>query len=562
MNIEDTRAFLTALYPFDLPTGTALLKWTMPDKRSAWHISTATVTTDDDHDTYVGAGLAPAPGYGPTRRATSAQVVGIPGLWVDLDYADGDAHKKPNLPTRAEAEAFIADDVTRLRAPSIVVHSGHGYQLWWLFDTAWTWATLDDDSRQRAAALQRSWVYRVRDAARAHGWDVDATIDLARVMRLPGTVNRKGDPLVPVTLILDDSVARMGVAAWEAAATTLSLGLTTSAAMPKRRNLPATAETGLEMAPTGLSGPLVLNPAAQPPFDKWEALTAADPRVAKTWERRRPATGPHALADQSASSYDMALASFAALAGWSAQETVDLLIAHRRKHGDDLKLRQDYYQRTIERAAIAGEVERNDGTGDTPPLVALSALWGITVQSVTKYLGDPPTYTLTLVVDGEDRTITLGGGETILSQPMFRAKVFVTADIVIPTCPSATWTQRVQMLTAGMTIKELGPESSPAGIASQWVDDYLDQQRPTDDEWETYCALGQPYRHPSDPTGAYITLRGLAFWLRTTRGERVTERELGRWLAMCGAERKTVNVTKSDGGHTSRSVWRITRGTI
>ena len=200
MNPTDTRAFLTALYPSDIPAGAVALVFTLPDKRSTWHTSTATIIPDDDRDTYIGAGLAPAPGYGPKRRATSAQVIGIPGLWVDLDYADGDAHKKPNLPTRAEAEQFIADDVARLRAPNMTVHSGHGYQLWWLFDQPWTWAADDEDSRQRAATLQQQWVYRIRDAARAHGWDIDATIDLARVMRLPGSMNHKGTPPVPVTL--------------------------------------------------------------------------------------------------------------------------------------------------------------------------------------------------------------------------------------------------------------------------------------------------------------------------------------------------------------------------
>ena len=556
MNQIDLRAFTAALYPFDIPAGAAALIWTLPDKRSTWHTTTATVTADDNHDTYIGAGLAQAPGYGATRRATSAQVIGIPGLWVDLDYLDEVAHKKPNLPTRDQAEAFITSDVTRMRAPSIVVHSGHGFQLWWLFDQPWTWAADDEDTRQRAAALQRSWVYRIRDAARAHGWDVDATIDLARVMRLPGTVNRKGDPPVPVTLRLDDSVARMSVVAWEAAVATLALG---AVSPPASRITALTSGTRLETAPSGSSGRLTLNPDAQPPFDKWEALKGADPRVVRTWERKRPSTGPNALADQSASSYDMALASFAALAGWSAQETVDLLIAHRRHHGDDLKLREDYYRRTIDRAQIVGEVERHDSLAETPPLVALSAIWGVTVQSVTKYLGDPPSYTLTLIVDGEDRTITLGGGETILNQAAFRAKVYVTADVVIPTCPSATWTQRVKMLTAALTIKELGPESTPAGVAALWVDEYLDQRRPDDDEWETYLVLGKPYRNPNDPHGVYLTLRDFTFWLRTTRGERVTERELGRWLTMSGAERRTINFIKPDGAHTSRSVWRVAR---
>jgi hypothetical protein len=46
----------------------------------------------------------------------------------------------------------------------------------------------------------------------------------------------------------------------------------------------------------------------------------------------------------------MSLAHRAASAGWSNQEIVNLLIANRREHGGEPKLREDYYRRTIARA--------------------------------------------------------------------------------------------------------------------------------------------------------------------------------------------------------------------
>ena len=93
------------------------------------------------------------------------------------------------------------------------------------------------------------------------------------------------------------------------------------------------------------AGNFILNPAAESPRQKFNVLIEGEPRFAAAWEHRRSD-----FQDQSQSVYDMSLAYHAALCGWSDQEMVDLLIAHRRKHGADLKLRRDYYKLTISKA--------------------------------------------------------------------------------------------------------------------------------------------------------------------------------------------------------------------
>jgi hypothetical protein len=95
---------------------------------------------------------------------------------------------------------------------------------------------------------------------------------------------------------------------------------------------------------------LILDPNAEPPFDKFEALCANDSHFSRSWAHQRTDLG-----DQSQSSYDMSLASLAARVGWSDQEITNLLIANRRKHKADLKLRPDYYRRTIATARRAAE---------------------------------------------------------------------------------------------------------------------------------------------------------------------------------------------------------------
>ena len=102
------------------------------------------------------------------------------------------------------------------------------------------------------------------------------------------------------------------------------------------------AHAGKADAPArALGGSLRLNKDAEPP-DKWSLLCEAEPRALTAFN--------HALRtpDRSASSYDLALANYAAKAGWTEQEIADLIIAHRRAHDAKPKADlQDYLARTI-----------------------------------------------------------------------------------------------------------------------------------------------------------------------------------------------------------------------
>lgn len=549
---DDTRTFFTTLYPKGLPPDTRLLVWTLPDKTSHWceDVDAAIAISEQRSvarcNVYVGAGLG-VPGLKRNVRVKNADVVGIPGLWVDIDYRDGDAHKKQNLPTKAEAEKLIAEIAT-LRAPSVVVHSGHGYQVWWLFAGTWT---LDAETRPTAAATQQGWLYRVRDVARAHGWDVDATIDLARVMRVPGTMNFKtGDP-VPVTVVSSAKQAKTRYAPSDFAE---FVGYVPEKDRRDDRN-PAQTRPVTRQAPSKVVGAsLTLDPAAEPPFGRWYALTENDPRVLKTWKRER-----RDFKDTSASSYDMALASFTVAAGWDDQEITNLLIAGRRFHGDDLKLREDYYRRTIDRARATVDTARVEDAIDDPAtdtddgLDRLSKLFGVKIDRIVKYLGDPPVFTMTLMLNGDKRDITLGGIDTIMTQRRFRAAVASVVNIIIPKCSEVQWEKRAQTILNVMEERELGPESTPAGAARQWMEDYLQQHRAAVDDWEAAVLAKRPYELDGY---VCVALSSVMFWLRTVQGERITSRELARYMQMSGFEQYTQWVAVDGKKPTTRSVWR------
>ncbi len=142
-------------------------------------------------------------------RGKASGACAIPGLWADLDVA-GPAHKSTALPPTKKAAAELARRAPW--PPTVLVDSGNGLQAWWLFPEPIVLES--DDDRQRAAAL----VARLQEHLRQNpeGWAVDPTADLARVLRLPGTWNRKLDAPLPV-LVLEVTNDRHSPEEWDAA---------------------------------------------------------------------------------------------------------------------------------------------------------------------------------------------------------------------------------------------------------------------------------------------------------------------------------------------------------
>jgi hypothetical protein len=111
-------------------------------------------------------------------------------MWVDVDI-QGPAHSSLNLPTTTE-EALGLVNRFPLR-PSIIVMSGHGLQAYWLFREFWRLES--DEDRNIARAISDGLQQAIRSYAAERGWLIDHTADLSRVLRLPGTLNRKRKPV-------------------------------------------------------------------------------------------------------------------------------------------------------------------------------------------------------------------------------------------------------------------------------------------------------------------------------------------------------------------------------
>jgi P4 family phage/plasmid primase-like protien len=124
------------------------------------------------------------------QRGKGANVTRVIGLPIDLDVKPGAC---PDLDT---ARKIIAD-VTEVyhSGPVAVIHSGHGLQPIWRTDL---------DPKTDVALLRRHGRL-VRSIAAEHGAKLDSVFDLARVLRVPGTVNHKfpGAP-VPTSVDFED----------------------------------------------------------------------------------------------------------------------------------------------------------------------------------------------------------------------------------------------------------------------------------------------------------------------------------------------------------------------
>ncbi|MEA4834981.1 MAG: DUF927 domain-containing protein [Anaeromusa sp.] len=186
----ETRDFLEELYG---GVEGYIYLWTLPGKRT-YAFATSQLSdmaakarelSGAKENVYFGIG-ATQRRLGENERAKSDEVAVLPGVWVDIDIAHQQAHKAGNLPSDvAAAMSLLPDELP----PTIVVHSGYGLHAYWLFKEPW--ALRDAGDKADASKTIRRVENAVRSAAKKHGWHLDPTSDLARVLRLPNTWNLK-----------------------------------------------------------------------------------------------------------------------------------------------------------------------------------------------------------------------------------------------------------------------------------------------------------------------------------------------------------------------------------
>lgn len=515
LRLDDYVGALKWLLP-EVPPGLKLLIWTLADKRSHWFDSVEEAAKfclkpEPKHDCYFGCCLQDEKIIGPSTRGTAKTAGGAGCLWLDIDYASS-VHTNPNLPPHEQAAMALIQSA-RLPQPTIITHTGHGLQAFWCFRELWIFD--NDTEREEFAKLARGWGAAWQEHAKESGWQLDNLSDLARVMRMPGTINAKAEP-VEVTIKSVD---------------------------PDRFYNPSElAEFALEAKLSSVEYDddlsIIISGDPEPPFRLWDALLKLEPLARQTWEMDRPDFAK----DQSPSAYCMALANLAAKYNWTPQETTNLLAAFRLKHGAQQKPPR-WYALTYKKAKAiyenneaekkAAEVIDDFSTiGETTeklnPLEAASTLLGVKITAVNKYMTEPPSFELVT----ERGAVLLGKVEQMVEIRYFKRHLAATVGVIIKTPEASRWRQIAQLLLDAAVNIDTGEDGTDAGHARSIIKGYLTG------------AYGKPVighelavstKHPFIRDGEiHIWLDPLIKWLRVSQREKVGRKALGTLLRRIG----------------------------
>lgn len=484
-------AFLDLLWQYK-PEDLYVLLWTLQDKRSHWYreipAAAQFAANANGHDVYVGVGLSRAD-HGPARRCGSDEVAGIAGFWADLDLKS-DAHKKALPPSIPEALTVLPAGLP----PTLVVATGNGAHAWWLFKEPYVFE--NPEERKKVAGLINRWHTLLRLNAAARGWTYDRLPDLARVLRIPGTLNHKDPKHAKEVAVHSFNDCRYSLSDFE--------DVLDEAAIPDPE---AQERTAREWAERFANTPLTVDTNTRIPQEMLDGWMRDDMRFRNTWNRQR-----HDLKDQSQSGYDLALACFGVDAGLTEQQIVDLIVHHRSLFARSQRTRVDYFQRTIARAnqRTGGADARDAGvigaaapaqekpkaeppTAEAAPEPAaevpasepaqpdadrtkailceqISRVLGIEIVRIIKITGKEPQYRMELA-GGEK--IEFPNVSKLISQESVRLAIAASVGRIIPKVKK--WEKLAQAMLDACIVEPGTEEMEWEGAARMYIQHYLSE---------------------------------------------------------------------------------------
>jgi hypothetical protein len=327
--------FFAAQYGDDPLSGNLVITRFAPRIQSQWcrTIEQAAEVCErwaPEADVYHGIGLRGGQQESPGARGDSASVIALPGFGRDLDYGIKPTNDKAYPPTREDALALL-DDLPR--QPTMIVNSGACLHTYWLFRELLE--LTDADRHHRAFRLSRGFSRLIERKAKARGWSIDATFDLARVLRPVGTFNyQHGEP--PRLVSLHSYEAGL---LW----------------LPEEFEEFADADP--DSQPTNIEGgPFTIPSTPVAIEDLGDAFKACyhDPENSDFrdyWHRKIKA------GDGSPSVYTFIIGSRMYEVGATAQQQVDAMVTWRMTHDGDIESHR-WYEQELRRIAVKSDTRR------------------------------------------------------------------------------------------------------------------------------------------------------------------------------------------------------------
>lgn len=514
------------------------LTWFLDNIDAAAHLA---VEHRDEADVYIACGMANAAEDRPRRtRLKAHEVVGIPGVWADIDVNGGPDAKDGAAPTQDAALELARS----LLEPTLIVHSGYGIQSWWLWeDGPMMFRTRDD--QEHGKRLVAGFQGALRAASRRAGWGLDATQDLARVMRIPDTFNHKGSTLAPVRLLEHggklytyDEVGEFG--------------------------------QGVVLAPEAGSDAIIEVRRGAPIDMRVMVLLDTEPEFGALWEMKKgPGTKRR---DWSPSEYELAIANWLVRAGLNEQEMADAIVYWRNKiePGDPRgKIRRERIAATIAKAMNTVSLEEFESAAEAEREAASASLQRIThgieqptegkaLGAFNRIIGGPeisrlfqfgrdPTLTRYSIELADGTIVSLGGFETLQSQATFR-RVYANMTGHYPAQVKAQkWDAAVAaLLKVAVVNNEV--EDTASGRMMGWIDEYVDASGSSDKDGA--CFSKAPFIEEGK---IHLTATHFLRYLRRTVGEKIEQADLTIQLRTLGYERKNINYRRADGTRSTRS---------
>ncbi len=470
-------------------------------------------------------------------RLREADVCGCCGLWCDLDFAGAEHTTRRYPPDEAAARKIL--EACGLK-PTLLVHSGHGLQVWWLFAETLYFDKVEEKIRFRA--LAHDWIGTIQaHAAAAGGWEVDPAKDLVRVLRVAGTTNHKGEIPAAVRVLEVDGPRYASLNDFE------------QLVCPEVRKPSIVSNAEIATLVKEIEGVIASGQNHGFPVDKLEALRTNETKFEETWKRRRREFGTDA------SRYDASLAWYAVRIHCPVKEVIQLITDHRTVHKDDPKmkcLRPDYLARTIlwAQRSVTEEVflERLDQhenevlshEGHQSMLEQLRQWLKVgDLAGVKKYGRSDSRYFL-ILKDGH--SFEVGTAETMLSAKRFATSVYDNCRVVVPGMKDWEW-RRVAGLLQLIAEEDLMDGEGKQAQLEEWVEEYLGSNVIRDEA--TYNESLE-MREPFVKDGwVYLMAAPLRRYIIMACMERITNKELKVMLKESGFKggRVTARV-KSTGG--------------